>query len=93
MSWIAASISPSSTSAGFGVSSCGERISSGQRIAWEDDDVVLDPQTASGHGDQRLGFNDADGRFYRLWQHRRPEPMHTAPQALIRRCTFASLSH
>jgi hypothetical protein len=36
------------------------------------------------HGDRHLGFNDQEGRFYRLWQHRRPEPLHTGEAIMLR---------
>lgn len=36
------------------------------------------------HGDRHLGFNDVEGRFYRLWQHRQPEPLHTGDAILLR---------
>ncbi|WP_199546318.1 hypothetical protein [Streptomyces sp. N35] len=36
------------------------------------------------HGDRHLGFNEADGRFYRLWQDRRPEPLHAGDAILLR---------
>lgn len=40
--------------------------------------------TYNPHGDRHLGFNDADGRFYRLWQYRAPEPLHTGDAILLR---------
>ncbi|MET9340305.1 hypothetical protein [Nonomuraea sp. NPDC003804] len=36
------------------------------------------------HGERHLGFNDREGRFYRLWQHRAPEPLHAADAILLR---------
>lgn len=35
-------------------------------------------------GDRHLGFNDKEGRFYRLWQHRRPEPLRTEEAIMLR---------
>jgi len=35
-------------------------------------------------GDRHLGFNDEQGRFYRLRQHRQPEPLHTGDAILLR---------
>lgn len=35
-------------------------------------------------GDRHLGFNDKEGRFYRLWQHQQPEPLHTGAAILLR---------
>jgi hypothetical protein len=40
-------------------------------------DLPFTTHLINPHGDRHLGFNDADGRFYRLWQHRQPEPLHT----------------
>ena len=36
------------------------------------------------HGDRHLAFNDQEGRFYRLWQHQPPEPLHTGEAVLLR---------
>jgi hypothetical protein len=36
------------------------------------------------HGDRHLAFNDQEGRFYRLWQHRQPQPLHTGEAILLR---------
>lgn len=36
------------------------------------------------HGDRHLGFNDQEGRFYRLWQHQPPEPLHAGDAILLR---------
>src|SRR2546423_15153692 len=35
-------------------------------------------------GDRHLSFVDDEGRFYRLWQHRDPEPLHTGDAILLR---------
>lgn len=35
-------------------------------------------------GDRHLSFNDHEGRFYRLWQHHDPEPLHTGEAILLR---------
>ena len=40
---------------------------------------LINPQ-----GDRHLGFNDQEGRFYRLWQYRPPEPLHTGEAILLR---------
>ncbi|MFF2013928.1 hypothetical protein ACFVWY_33360 [Streptomyces sp. NPDC058195] len=36
------------------------------------------------YGDRHLGFNEDEGRFYRLWEHRRPEPLHAGDAILLR---------
>lgn len=36
------------------------------------------------HGDRHLAFNNEDGRFYRLWQYKSPEPLHTGQAILLR---------
>jgi hypothetical protein len=40
---------------------------------------LINPQ-----GDRHLGFNEQEGRFYRLWQHREPQPLHAAQAILLR---------
>lgn len=47
-------------------------------------DLPFNTHLINPHGDRHLGFNDADGRFYRLWQHRRPEPLHAGDAILLR---------
>ncbi|MEU6672454.1 hypothetical protein [Streptomyces sp. NPDC046727] len=47
-------------------------------------DVPFTTRLISPHGDRHPGFNDADGRFHRLWQHRRPGPLHTGDTILLR---------
>ncbi|MEV5689353.1 hypothetical protein AB0L68_40335 [Streptomyces sp. NPDC052164] len=39
-------------------------------------DLPFTTHLINPHGDRHLGFNGDDGRFYRLWEHRRPEPLH-----------------
>ncbi|MFI5808921.1 hypothetical protein [Streptomyces sp. NPDC051561] len=36
------------------------------------------------HGDRHLGFNEKEGRYYRLWQHRAPEPLDTGEAMFLR---------
>jgi hypothetical protein len=36
------------------------------------------------HGDRHLAFNDREGRFYRLWQRRPPQPLHAGEAVLLR---------
>lgn len=36
------------------------------------------------HGDRHLALNDQEGRFYRLWQHQSPEPLHTGDAIILR---------
>jgi hypothetical protein len=40
---------------------------------------LINPQ-----GDRHLALNDQEGRFYRLWQHQPPQPLHTADAILLR---------
>ncbi|MFC9930041.1 hypothetical protein [Streptomyces sp. NPDC127190] len=47
-------------------------------------DLFFTTHLISPYGDRHLGFNDADGRFYRLWQHHQPEPLHTGDATLLR---------
>lgn len=47
-------------------------------------DLPFTTHLINPHGDRHLGFNNADGRFYRVWQHRRPEPLHTGDAILLR---------
>ena len=35
-------------------------------------------------GDRHLGFNQQEGRFYRIWQFEPPEPLHTGQAILLR---------
>jgi len=35
-------------------------------------------------GDRHLAFNDEEGRFYRLWQHQPPQPLHAGEAILLR---------
>ncbi|MFF8919096.1 hypothetical protein ACF08M_38830 [Streptomyces sp. NPDC015032] len=48
-------------------------------------DLPFTTHLINPHGDRHLGFNDDEGRFYRLWQHRQPEPPHTGDAILLRR--------
>jgi hypothetical protein len=34
--------------------------------------------------DRHMAFNDTEGRFYRLWQHRPPQPLHAGDAILLR---------
>lgn len=36
------------------------------------------------HGDRHLALNDQEGRFYRLWQHKPPQPLHAGEAILLR---------
>ncbi|GFN09736.1 hypothetical protein GCM10010298_70490 [Streptomyces microflavus] len=47
-------------------------------------DLPFTTHLINPHGDRHLGFNDAEGRFYRLWQHQQPEPLHTGEAILLR---------
>ncbi|MFC8668551.1 hypothetical protein [Streptomyces sp. NPDC057199] len=47
-------------------------------------DLPFTTNLINPHGDRHLGFNDEEGRFYRLWQHRQPEPLHTGDAVLLR---------
>ena len=47
-------------------------------------DLPFTTHLINPHGDRHLGFNDEEGRFYRLWQHRQPEPLHTGDAVLLR---------
>ncbi|MBZ3908869.1 MULTISPECIES: hypothetical protein [Streptomyces] len=47
-------------------------------------DLPFTTHLINPHGDRHLGFNDVEGRFYRLWQHRDPEPLHTGDAILLR---------
>ncbi|MDI5969431.1 hypothetical protein POF50_008765 [Streptomyces sp. SL13] len=47
-------------------------------------DLPFTTHLINPHGDRHLGFNDVEGRFYRLWQHRPPEPLHTGDAILLR---------
>jgi hypothetical protein len=38
----------------------------------------------NSHGDRHLAFNDSDGRFYRLWEHQPPQPLHAGEAVLLR---------
>ena len=40
---------------------------------------LINPQ-----GDRHLGFNDVEGRYYRLWQHKAPERLHTGDAIFLR---------
>ncbi|MGW4412380.1 hypothetical protein ACWEJ6_50870 [Nonomuraea sp. NPDC004702] len=40
---------------------------------------LIDPQ-----GVRHLGFNDEEGRFYRLWPDREPTPLHTGEAIALR---------
>ena len=40
--------------------------------------------------DRHLSFNDKEGRWYRLWQHRQPEPL-TADAAMMLRPSDVNL--
>ncbi|MFI9455020.1 hypothetical protein [Amycolatopsis sp. NPDC052450] len=48
------------------------------------DDVPWTVALINPHGDRHLAFNGEEGRFYRLWQHQRPEPLHTGDAILLR---------
>lgn len=48
------------------------------------DDIPWTTALLNPHGDRHLAFNDKEGRFYRLWQHQPPEPLHTADAILLR---------
>lgn len=45
------------------------------RFAW----TLINP-----NGDRHLAFDDAAGRFYRLWQYQDPEPLHTGAAVCLR---------
>jgi hypothetical protein len=47
-------------------------------------DLPFTTSLINPHGDRHLGFNDEDGRFYRLWQYKSPEPLHTGQAILLR---------
>ncbi|WP_329157967.1 hypothetical protein OHB49_04080 [Streptomyces sp. NBC_01717] len=40
---------------------------------------LINPQ-----GDRHLGFNDVEGRYYRLWQHKAPERLLTGDAIFLR---------
>ncbi|MFC4034741.1 hypothetical protein ACFO3J_25205 [Streptomyces polygonati] len=47
-------------------------------------DMPFTTNLINPHGDRHLSFNEEDGRFYRLWQHRAPEPLHAGKAILLR---------
>ncbi|MFD9603841.1 hypothetical protein [Streptomyces sp. NPDC059970] len=44
---------------------------------------LIDPH-GDRHGDRHLGFNEDEGRYYRLWQHKAPERLHTGDAIFLR---------
>ncbi|HEY3683568.1 MAG TPA: hypothetical protein VGL93_11035 [Streptosporangiaceae bacterium] len=48
------------------------------------DDLPWTFSLINPHGDRHLAFNDEEGRFYRLWQHQPPEPLHTGDAIILR---------
>ncbi|MGH3379212.1 MAG: hypothetical protein ACRDP6_31225 [Actinoallomurus sp.] len=48
------------------------------------DDIPWTVALINPHGDRHLALNDQEGRFYRLWQHREPEPLHTGDAIILR---------
>lgn len=48
------------------------------------DDIPWTVALINPHGDRHLALNDQEGRFYRLWQHKPPQPLHTGEAILLR---------
>ncbi|MEV6133656.1 hypothetical protein AB0M05_43800 [Streptomyces violaceusniger] len=48
------------------------------------DDMPWTTYLINPHGDRHLGFNEDEGRYYRLWQHKAPEPLHTGDAIFLR---------
>jgi len=57
-----------------------------QEVPWmpRSSDIPWTVALINPHGDRHLAFNDTDGRFYRLWQHRPPQPLHAGVAVLLR---------
>ncbi|MCX4774945.1 hypothetical protein OG322_40375 [Streptomyces sp. NBC_01260] len=47
-------------------------------------DLPFTTHLINPHGDRHLGFNDVEGRYYRLWQHKAPERLHTGDAIFLR---------
>lgn len=57
-----------------------------QEQPWEPGpkDLPFTTHLINPHGDRHLGFNDVEGRYYRLWQYKVPEPLHAGEAILLR---------
>ncbi|MFF1446373.1 hypothetical protein [Streptomyces sp. NPDC058295] len=47
-------------------------------------DLPFTTHLISPHGDRHLGFNEDEGRYYRLWQHKSHEQLHTGEAIFLR---------
>ncbi len=48
------------------------------------EDIPFDITLASPDGTRHLAFDNKAGRWYRLWQRRAPEPLHTGEAVFLR---------
>ncbi len=47
-------------------------------------DLPFTTHLINPHGDRHLGFNEDEGRYYRLWQYKAPERLHTGEAIFLR---------
>jgi hypothetical protein len=47
-------------------------------------DLPFTTHLINPHGDRHLGFDEDEGRYYRLWQHKAPERLHTGEAIFLR---------
>lgn len=47
-------------------------------------DIPWNTALVNPQGDRHLALNDEEGRFYRLWQGRAPQPLHAGEAILLR---------
>ncbi|MFD3809255.1 hypothetical protein ACFWTC_38270 [Streptomyces sp. NPDC058619] len=60
-------------------------------------DLPFTTHLINPHGDRHLGFNDGEGRYYRLWQYKAPEALHgfvgESAEICCRRVSAAVVDH